>query len=88
MATQRAQAHPGREYTFRVRGAHRPTVREFPSLDVSQDGEETTLTGGLSDKWALYAVLHQLEALGLHLIELRSAPPDVTRQPMTSGRRA
>jgi hypothetical protein len=36
---------------------------------ASRSGQETLLTGSLPDQSALYGVIHQLEALGLQLLE-------------------
>jgi hypothetical protein len=38
---------------------------------ASRSGQETLLTGSLPDQSALYGVIHQLEALGLQLLEIR-----------------
>ena len=61
-----------RLYQIRVRGSMGPTVMQaFPSLTATQDGQDTLLTGLLPDQSALYGVIHQLEALGLQLLEIR-----------------
>jgi hypothetical protein len=65
----------GREpscYEIRVRGPIGPTMMEaFPTLAASRNGHDTLLTGSLPDQPALYGVIHQLEALGLELLEIR-----------------
>jgi hypothetical protein len=70
-------------YEIRVRGPLGPTVMQaFPSLTATQDGQDTLLTGLLPDQSALYGVIHQLEALGLQLLEIRRLPtadPPTTR---------
>ena len=76
----------GREpsgYELRVRGPIGPTMMQaFPTLAVSRSGQNTLLTGSLPDQSALYGVIHQLEALGLQLLEIRRLPtgdPRTTR---------
>ncbi|HUA45015.1 MAG TPA: hypothetical protein VMA77_07300 [Solirubrobacteraceae bacterium] len=65
----------GRErgcYEIRVRGPIGPTMMQaFPTLTVSRSGQDTLLTGSPSDQSALYGLIHQLEALGLQLLEIR-----------------
>ena len=58
-------------YEIRVRGPIGPTVMQaFPALTATRSGHDTLLTGSL-DQSALYGVIEQLEALGLHLLEIR-----------------
>jgi hypothetical protein len=62
-------------YTIRVRGPIGPTVvQAFPTLAAIRSGRDTLLTGPLPDQSALYGVIHQLEALGVHLLEIRRLP--------------
>jgi hypothetical protein len=65
----------GRElsrYEIRVRGPIGPTMMQaFPTLAASRNGHDTLLTGPLPDHSALYGVIHQLEALGLEILEVR-----------------
>jgi hypothetical protein len=62
-------------YELRVRGSIGPTLMQaFAPLTASRSGEDTLLTGSLPDHCALYGVIHQLEALGLELLEVRRAP--------------
>ena len=65
----------GREprcYELRVRGPLGPTIMQaFPTLAASRSGQDTLLTGSLPDESALYGVIHELEALGLQLLEIR-----------------
>ena len=64
-----------RRYEIRVRGPIGPTMMEaFPTLAATRSGQDTLLTGSLPDQSALYGVIHQLEALGLHLLEIRRLP--------------
>ncbi|HTX12801.1 MAG TPA: hypothetical protein VME22_29560 [Solirubrobacteraceae bacterium] len=64
------QEPPG--YEIRVRGPIGPTMMQaFPTLTVSRSGEDTLLSGSLADQSALYGVIHELEALGLELLEIR-----------------
>jgi hypothetical protein len=59
-------------YEIRVRGPIGPTMMQaFPTLALSRSGQDTLLTGSLPDHSALYGVIHQLEALGLELLEIR-----------------
>ena len=61
---------PGR-YEIRVRGPLGPTIMQaFPTLTATRSGHDTLLTGRLPDQSALYGVIHQLEALGLRLLEI------------------
>lgn len=62
-------------YEIRVRGPIGPTMLQaFPTLTVSRSGEDTLLSGSLPDQSALYGVIHELEALGLQLLEVRHLP--------------
>jgi len=59
-------------YTIRINGRLGPTARSaFPSMVSEHKGSETVLTGVLEDQSALFAVVAQIEALGLELLELR-----------------
>lgn len=59
-------------YELRVRGPMGATVMQaFPTLAASRSGDDTLLSGSLPDHCALYGVIHQLEALGLELLEIR-----------------
>ena len=61
-----------RRYEIRVRGPIGPTIMQaFPTLTATRSGHDTLLTGSLPDQSALYGVIHQLEALGLQLLEVR-----------------
>ena len=61
-----------RRYELRVRGSVGPTIMQaFPTLTATRSGHDTLLTGSLADQSALYGVIHQLEALGLQLLEIR-----------------
>ena len=60
-----------RRYEIRVRGPIGPTIMQaFPTLTATRSGHDTLLTGSLPDEAALYGVIHQLEALGLQLLEI------------------
>jgi hypothetical protein len=62
-------------YTIRIHGHLGPTVLSaFPALAPHHHGAHTVLTG-LLDRSALYAVLAQVEALGLDLLEVRQLTP-------------
>jgi hypothetical protein len=67
----RATGGPQR-YEIRVRGPIGPTIMQaFPTLVATRSGHDTLLTGTLPDQSALYGVIHELEALGLQLLEIR-----------------
>jgi hypothetical protein len=69
-----ARAKGSGHYEIRVRGAIGPTILEsFPTLSARRGAGDTFLYGRLPDQSALYGVIHQLEALGLELLEVRSA---------------
>jgi hypothetical protein len=73
-----------RRYEIRVRGPIGPTTMQaFPTLAESRSGQDTLLVGSLPDQCALYGVIHQLEALGLQLLEIRRLP--TSQRPRTSG---
>jgi epsilon-lactone hydrolase len=64
-----------RRYEIRVRGPIGPTMMQaFPTLTAASRGKDTLLTGPFPDQSALYGVIHQLEALGLELLEIRCLP--------------
>ncbi|MHB8691347.1 MAG: hypothetical protein ACYDHH_08875 [Solirubrobacteraceae bacterium] len=78
-----------RRYEFRVRGPIGPTLMQaFPTLAAVSSGQDTLLTGSLRDQSALYGFIHQLEALGLELLEIRCLPtsvrPDITNKAPTT----
>jgi hypothetical protein len=59
-------------YEIRVRGRLGPTLLEaFPGLSARRRGQDTVLRGQLPDRSALYGVIHQLDALGLEMLEVR-----------------
>jgi hypothetical protein len=57
-------------------------MQAFPTLAEGRRGQDTLLVGPLPDQCALYGVIHQIEALGLQLIEIRRLP---TSDPRTTG---
>ena len=57
-------------------------MQAFPTLTAIPSGRDTLLTGAISDQSALYGVIHQLETLGLQLVEIRGA---TSGGPGTSG---
>jgi hypothetical protein len=66
---------PGR-YEIWVRGHLGETMRSaFPALRAQLRGQDTVLTGSLSDQAELYGVLAEIEALGLELLEVRHVSP-------------
>jgi hypothetical protein len=79
------RATGGREprcYEIRVRGVIGPTMMQaFPTLTANRSGQDTLLIGSLPDECALYGVVHQLEALGLQLLEIRRLPTGDSERP-------
>jgi hypothetical protein len=64
-------------YGIRVRGRLGQTfLSAFPGLVATAQGDDTVLTGVLTDQAALFGVLAEVEALGLELIEVRRLRPD------------
>lgn len=64
-----------RRYEIRICGHLGATMRSaFPTLQAQARGEDTVLTGVLSDRAALHGVLAEIEALGLELLEVRRLP--------------
>ena len=62
-------------YTIRIKGRLGPTaLSAFPTMVSELNDGETTLTGPLEDRSAMFGVLNQIEALGLDLLELRQIP--------------
>ena len=58
-------------YEIRVRGPIGPAVMQaFPTFTAGRSGDDTLLTGSIPDQSALYGVIHQLEAVGLQLLEI------------------
>ena len=72
-----AQSGPQpRRYEIWVRGHLGETMRSaFPALRAQPLGQDTVLTGTMSDQAELYGVLSEIEALGLELLEVRRVPP-------------
>jgi hypothetical protein len=71
-----------RRYEIRVGGSIGPTTMQaFPTLTAIRSGQDTLLTGSLPDQSALYGVIHQLEALGLQLLEIRRLPTGDPERP-------
>ena len=59
-------------YEIRVEGVLEPAwAGWFDDLDLSDDGQHTTLSGVLTDQPALHGVLDRIRDLGLHLISVR-----------------
>ena len=62
-----------RLYEISIRGAVVPTLlKAFPELRAHKSGTDTVLSALLADPSALYGVIHQIEALALELLEVRS----------------
>jgi hypothetical protein len=60
------------QYEIRVRGRLSPSVlASFQGLTASVEPVETILSGPVEDQAALYAVLSQVQSLGLELMEVR-----------------
>jgi hypothetical protein len=74
-------------YQIRIRGRLGRTIRAaFPGLRAAEEGQDTLLTGDLTDQAALHGVLTQIEALGLELVEVRRLP--VEALPLEAARTA
>lgn len=66
-------------YRIRIKGRLGKTaVSAFPSMEPELRRGETVLTGCLKDQAAVFAVLAEIEALGLELLELRQIRPGAT----------
>jgi hypothetical protein len=64
-------------YAIRIRGHLGATLLSaFPALVPQHHGADTVLTG-LLDRSALYGVLAEIEAFGLHLVEIRQLTPQM-----------
>ena len=48
----------------------------FPGLRSEVDGQDTVLSGAVSDQAALHGVLSKIESMGLELVELRRVTTD------------
>ena len=69
---------PGR-YRIRIKGHLGPTaLSAFPSMEPELKRGETVLTGRLKDQAAVFAVVAEIEALGLELLELHQIRPRAT----------
>jgi hypothetical protein len=60
-------------------------MQAFPTLAAASSGKDTLLCGSLPDESALYGAIHQFEALGLELLEIRCLPT-VPRSTACNGR--
>ncbi|HEX4107477.1 MAG TPA: hypothetical protein VHX88_05050 [Solirubrobacteraceae bacterium] len=76
------EPQPPKRYEISVRGALGPTILQaFPTLTAQRRERDTLLSGPLPDSAALYGLLHQIEALGLELLEVRcpkTRRPEIT----------
>jgi hypothetical protein len=80
LATSTQRSQPQRHYEILVRGPVGPTLLQaFGALTPHRRGPDTLLSGPLPDQSALYGVLHQLEALGMDLLEVRCRLPTQSR---------
>jgi hypothetical protein len=65
-------ATPPGLYTIRIKGRLGATaLSAFPAMVSELKDCDTILTGLIEDQSALFAVIAQIEALGLELLELR-----------------
>jgi hypothetical protein len=48
----------------------------FDGLEVSSDGQDTTIAGPVTDQAALHGLLTKVRDLGLELLDVRRAKPD------------
>src|SRR4029077_3777475 len=66
---------PSASYLIRIKGHLGATLLSaFPAMAWKRQGPETVLTGVL-DRPALHCVLAEIEALALHLLEVRRLDP-------------
>lgn len=78
---------PKISYEVRVVGSLGPAAREaFANLAVDVEPTSTVLSGDL-EQTDLHALLDQVRALGLELVEVRQAPPPRARESRPTGRR-
>ena len=69
----------GSPYEIRVVGALGPAARQaFTGLAIDVEPTATVLSGEL-DQAALHEVLDRVRALGLELLDVKQAPPPLTR---------
>ena len=61
-------------------------MQAFLTLAASRSGQDTLLSGSPPDQSALYGVIHELEALGLELQEIRPLPAGAAGPPARSPR--
>ena len=84
--TSSREPQPAQRFEIRVRGPLGPTLLEaFPTLTADRQGQDTLLRGVLPDQNALYGVLYQIEALGLHLVEVRTVGAEVRARAKSQG---
>ena len=75
----------GGSYEIRVKGRLSDSLAAaFEGMRASVEPVETVLHGPVQDQAALYGLLHQIQALGLELVEVRRLPeppddPEITR---------
>ena len=73
-----------RLYTIRFDGHLGATaLSAFPTMHARENSPDTVLTGPLEDRSALFAMLAEIQALGLELAELRRI--DARTQSPASG---
>lgn len=64
-----------RHYEITVRGRlSAALIGAFDGLDATPVAADTVLRGDIPDQAALFGVLERIDALGLELLEVRSAP--------------
>ena len=62
-------------YELRVMGRLSPDVRaDFDEFELEEAPVETVMLGEVVDEAHLHGVLARLQALGLHVVSLRSLP--------------
>jgi hypothetical protein len=65
-------ANPPALYAIRIKGRLGATALfAFPTMGSEVEDGDTVLTGPLEDRSAVFAVIAQIEALSLELLELR-----------------
>jgi hypothetical protein len=75
----------GGSYEIRVKGRLSDSIAAaFEGMRASVEPVETVLHGPIQDQAALHGLLHQIQAFGLELLEIRRLPdppgdPEITR---------
>lgn len=69
--------HP-RRYQFRIGGPVSDSARQvFAGMSIEEDGAQTLVTAGLPDRPSVYAIVEQIQRLGLVLLGIRPFLRDI-----------